>query len=185
MRNWSTAACACRDWWDRRAAASWCVRAPLLVWGGFPGEWEGEHPVTVVRHERFDGVFFTGMDPRTVVLARRAPVLVVTARRFESLAASGVRADALVGSARDRGEQYDISRLAQPPEHVIKTDGMRGGTGYQPVAPPGPVVDAYGAGDTFVAGVLYGLAGGRPVAEAAALGARWAAETVTWRGAYP
>jgi ribokinase len=133
----------------------------------------------------FDGVFFTGMDPRTLVLARRAPVLVVTARRFESLATSGVRADALVGSARDRGEQYDISRLAQPPEHVIKTDGMRGGTGYEPVAPPGPVVDAYGAGDTFVAGVLYGLAGGRPVAEAAALGARWAAETVTWRGAYP
>ena len=22
-------------------------RAPLVIWGGFPGEWEGEHPHTV------------------------------------------------------------------------------------------------------------------------------------------
>ncbi len=36
------------------------LRAPLLVWGGFPGEWEGEHPVTVVRREGIEGVFFTG-----------------------------------------------------------------------------------------------------------------------------
>jgi ribokinase len=133
----------------------------------------------------FDGVFFTGMDPRTLELARQARVLVVTARRFESLVASGVRADALVGSARDRGEQYDITRLKEPPVHVIATDGLRGGTGYAPVVAPGPVVDTYGAGDTFVAGVLYGLADGRPIEEAAALGAEWAAEAVTWRGAYP
>jgi ribokinase len=132
-----------------------------------------------------DGVYFTGMDPRTLQLARAAPVVVVTARRFESLVASGVRADALVGSARDRGEQYDITRLRERPTHVIVTDGMNGGTGYEAVEPPGPVVDTYGAGDTFVAGVVFGLAGGRPIGEAAALGARWAAETVTWRGAYP
>jgi glycosyltransferase involved in cell wall biosynthesis len=36
------------------------LRAPLLIWGGFPGEWEGEHPVTVVREQRIEGVFFTG-----------------------------------------------------------------------------------------------------------------------------
>ena len=34
--------------------------APLLVWGGHPGEWEGEHPVTVARAEGVEGVFFTG-----------------------------------------------------------------------------------------------------------------------------
>ena len=43
-----------------RARRDFGVRAPLLVWGGFPGEWEGEHPVTVVRDEGIDGVFFTG-----------------------------------------------------------------------------------------------------------------------------
>lgn len=35
--------------------------APLVVWGGSPGEWEAEHPVTQVRREGIDGVFFIGM----------------------------------------------------------------------------------------------------------------------------
>lgn len=43
-----------------RARREHGLRAPLLVWGGFPGEWEGEHPVTVVRREQIEGVFFTG-----------------------------------------------------------------------------------------------------------------------------
>ncbi len=36
------------------------VTAPLVLWGGHPGEWEGEHPATVVREERIDGVYFIG-----------------------------------------------------------------------------------------------------------------------------
>jgi len=32
----------------------------LVVWGGHPGEWEGEHPVTVARRVGPDGVFFAG-----------------------------------------------------------------------------------------------------------------------------
>jgi len=43
-----------------RARRELGLRAPLLVWGGFPGEWEGEHPVSIVRDEGIDGVFFTG-----------------------------------------------------------------------------------------------------------------------------
>ena len=132
-----------------------------------------------------DGVYFTGLDPRTLQLARQARVVVVTARRFEALVASGVHVDALVGSGNDRGERFDLSRLAVQPEHVVVTDGEGGGTGYLAVVPPGPVVDSYGAGDTFVAGVLYGLADGMPLSAALALGAEHAAETVTWRGAYP
>jgi ribokinase len=132
-----------------------------------------------------DGVYFTGDDPRTLVLARRAPVVVVTARRFEALAESGVEVDALVGSGNDRGEQYDLARLRAQPRHVIVTDGAHGGTGYTAVPPPGPIVDAYGAGDTFVAGVLYGLAAGRPLPDALAGAAASAAEAITWRGAYP
>jgi glycosyltransferase involved in cell wall biosynthesis len=34
--------------------------APLLIWGGHPGEWEGEHPYSLVAGERIDGVFFVG-----------------------------------------------------------------------------------------------------------------------------
>ncbi len=44
----------------RRAQAAFRVPAPLLIWGGYPGEWEGEHPVTVARNEGEDGVFFIG-----------------------------------------------------------------------------------------------------------------------------
>jgi glycosyltransferase involved in cell wall biosynthesis len=32
----------------------------LVVWGGHPGEWEGEHPVTVAREIGSDGMFFAG-----------------------------------------------------------------------------------------------------------------------------
>ena len=43
-----------------RARREHGLRAPLLMWGGFPGELEGEHPVTVARDEGIEGVFFTG-----------------------------------------------------------------------------------------------------------------------------
>jgi ribokinase len=132
-----------------------------------------------------DGVYFTGGDPRTLRLARQAPVLVVTARRFDVLAESGVRADVLVGSAHDRGERFDLSRLAEPPVHVVVTDGARGGSGYRAATPPGPVVDTYGAGDTFAAGLLLGIVEGLPLTAALERGARLAAEAVTWRGGYP
>lgn len=34
--------------------------APLVIWGGFPGEWEGEHPHTVAEAEGAQDVFFLG-----------------------------------------------------------------------------------------------------------------------------
>ena len=33
---------------------------PLVIWGGYPGEWEGEHPQTVTTSLGIDGVFFVG-----------------------------------------------------------------------------------------------------------------------------
>lgn len=136
-----------------------------------------------------DGVYFTGQDPRTLVAARRARTLVVTARRFESLVASGVRVDALVGSGSDPGERFDLARLAASPRHLVVTAGAAGGSfdgrPYAAVAPPGPVVDTYGAGDTFVAGVLYGLASGWPAQRVAAFAAGAAAGALTRRGCLP
>jgi ribokinase len=132
-----------------------------------------------------DGCYFTGYAPATLRPARRAPVLVVTARRFEALVASGVRADALVGSGRDRGERFDLSRLAEQPGYVIVTDGAQGGTGYEAAPVRGPIVDTYGAGDTFVAGVLFGLASGWALDRTLAHAAEHAAKALTWRGALP
>ena len=34
--------------------------APLIIWGGFPGEWEGEHPYEAVKRRGIEGVFFAG-----------------------------------------------------------------------------------------------------------------------------
>lgn len=43
-----------------RARREHGVRAPLVLWGGHPGEWEGEHPATLAVRDRIDGVFFLG-----------------------------------------------------------------------------------------------------------------------------
>ncbi|CAN5458779.1 hypothetical protein BH20ACT19_BH20ACT19_02020 [soil metagenome] len=43
-----------------RAKARFDRPAPLVIWGGFPGEWEGEHPHTVVEREGIEDVFFVG-----------------------------------------------------------------------------------------------------------------------------
>jgi glycosyltransferase involved in cell wall biosynthesis len=43
-----------------RARGRFSRPAPLVVWGGFPGEWEGEHPVSVAREVGADGIFFVG-----------------------------------------------------------------------------------------------------------------------------
>ena len=40
-------------------------------------------------------------------------------------------------------------------------------------------------GDTFVAGVLFGMASGWAMPETLAFAATRAAEVLTWRGAYP
>jgi glycosyltransferase involved in cell wall biosynthesis len=34
--------------------------ASLIIWGGHPGEWEGEHPATVAQDVGTDGIYFTG-----------------------------------------------------------------------------------------------------------------------------
>jgi glycosyltransferase involved in cell wall biosynthesis len=43
-----------------RARAAADQRLSLLVWGGHPGEWEGEHPVTVARRHQAEGIYFAG-----------------------------------------------------------------------------------------------------------------------------
>jgi ribokinase len=142
----------------------------------------------------FDGVFYTGDDPRTVVAARAARVLVVTARRLESVIASGVRVDVLAGSANDLGEQYDLEALPARPGLCVWTDGARGGRyladdgsegRWEAVAPPGPIVDAYGAGDVFMASLTLELARGAGRDAALAAAARAAAAQLTRRGGVP
>jgi ribokinase len=138
------------------------------------------------------GVYFTGGDPTALREARRAAILVATARELSTLKEAGVQLDALVQSGTDEGERYRPGELQPPPRIVVTTDGRRGGEyveggergTWAAAELPGPVVDAYGAGDSFAAGLTFALGEGRPTAEALAFAARCGAEAMTRRGAY-
>ena len=153
----------------------------------------GDDPLPWSELDGIDGVYFTAADAQAVRASRAARTLVSTARTIRPLAESGVQIDMLVSSSRDVGERYTPGDIEPPPRLVARTAGAGGGWVEAPdgtrtewtAAPlPGPPIDAYGAGDSFAAGLTYGLAAGRSPEEALALGARCGAACVTGRGPY-
>ncbi len=140
-----------------------------------------------------DGVYFTGGDVAALAFARRARVLVATPRALDVLQAGAVALDALVLSAGDPGEAYVSGDLSSDPAFVVRTHGAHGGSwsgadgssGTWAAAPlPGPKVDAYGCGDSFAAGLTYGMAAGLGIQGAVELAARCGAACLTGRGPY-
>jgi ribokinase len=138
-------------------------------------------------------VYFTAGDSAALRAARSARTLVASVRAKEVLAAARVHLDMLVASGNDRGERYVPGEIEPAPRLVAHTAGEDGGTLLTPdgttsrwaAAPlPGPVVDAYGAGDCFAAGLTFGLGEGRSTEDALALGARCGAACMTGRGPY-
>lgn len=168
----------------------------------------GERTITLLSHKlvprrsddlaweelaEMDAVYFTGGDAEALRAARAARVLVATARELPTLVEAAVELDALVWSADDPGERYQPGALDPPPRLVVATAGAAGGLfrtaageeAQYPVAPvPGPVRDTYGSGDSFAAGLTYGLGRGLPPAEALELAAACGARALTRRGAY-
>jgi ribokinase len=131
--------------------------------------------------DEVDAVYSTGGDVAALEHARRGGALVATPRADATLVAGGVRLDALVRSAHDRGEQLDPERMDPPPDAVVSTQSGRGGewttaTGergrWDAAELPGPRGDSYGAGDSFAAAVAYGLGDGRGLQGALELAAR-------------
>jgi ribokinase len=140
-----------------------------------------------------DGVYFTGGDAHVLRAARRARVLVATPRALAALRDGAVELDALVGSGRDAAEHYRTGDLDPPPRLVVRTAGGEGGSfessdgrrGRYAAAPlPGPLVDLYGCGDRFAAGLTFGLASGLELDAALELAARCGAACAAGRGAY-
>jgi ribokinase len=140
-----------------------------------------------------DCVYATAGAPATMHPARAARVLVGTARDLDTLRAAGVELDALVASASDRGEAYRRGQLDPEPALVARTASERGGrwerrdgtTGdWQAMPVPGAVRDAYGCGDSFAAGLTYGLGAGLDVDAALRVGARCGAACLAGRGPY-
>jgi ribokinase len=136
-----------------------------------------------------DAVYFTAGDVEALRSARRARVLVATPRARMTLETAGVPLDALVGSGEDPGESLDASRLDPPPRVIVSTAGALGGWSrpggpFRAASLAGPVVDTYGAGDSFAAGLTFALARGNDLDEALAFAARCGAAVLTGRGAY-
>jgi ribokinase len=140
-----------------------------------------------------DALYLTAGDPAAVRAARSARVLVSTPRGLESLAEAGVELDALVASGSDRGELYRRGDLVPPPRLVVRTAGPAGGAwervdgergSYAATPLPGPVSDSYGCGDSFAAGLTFGLGAGMALEETLHLAARCGAACLTGRGPY-
>ena len=136
-----------------------------------------------------DAVYFVSGDADALRHARLARVLVATSRELETLREADVPLDALVGSAEDEGEAYRPGDLDPPPRIVVTTSGALGGWAqpggpFRPAPLPAPIVDTYGAGDCFAAGLAFALGRGDPVEEAVALAARCGAAVMTGRGPY-
>jgi ribokinase len=139
-----------------------------------------------------DAVYVTAGDEDALRRARTARIVVVSSRHLSTLAASGIQADAVVGSGRDPAERYDPNRLAHaPPGIVVQTEGIAGGRyrqvdgregRYTPVPPPGPISDTYGSGDSFQAGLTFALGAGYEVTRALQLAARCGSAALTGRG---
>ena len=152
---------------------------------------DGSDPLPWDELDGADGVYFTAGDAEAVQASRAARRLVATTRANEALVPARTEIDVLVRSARDPGER--LVELDPPPRFVAETDGASGGTllssegttHHWLAAPlPGPAVSAYGAGDSFAAGLTFGLAQGMDPAHAVEVGARCGAICMTGLGPY-
>ena len=153
----------------------------------------GSDPLAWDELARTDAVYVCAGDAAAIRRARAARVVVATARILPVLREAGIVLDAVVASARDASERYQDGDLDPPPRLVVRTEGERGGTyrsgasearRYAPAPPPGPIVDTYGAGDSFAAGLAFGLAAEASVDAAVAFAARCGAAALTGRGAF-
>ncbi len=150
--------------------------------GSDPLEWE--------RLRDAGGVYVTAGDPAALERARAARFVVATPRARGALEGPGPRIDALIFSAHDRDECEWAERVAGRARLLVATEGSAGGrwwgesSGRWDAVPlPGEPRDTYGCGDSFAAAFTFGLASGRDVAGAAALGAEWGAIALTRQGA--
>src|SRR6516164_2715047 len=151
-----------------------------------------DHELPWSQFEGMDAVYFTAGDLAALRAARAARVLVASPRAHQALG-HGVRLDALVLSGQDAIERHEASRAVPEAELVVSTEGARGGSyrlrdgesgRWAPAELPGAPVDSYGCGDSFAAGLTYGLGAGMDVARALAVAARCGATCLAGRGPY-
>ena len=114
--------------------------------------------------KKMDGIFITASDSEIFKMARSASILCTTPRvGINTINKSNVSLDGLIGSNLDPGEEFSFSELLVKPKYTIKTEGEKGGIifpggRYEALKNKERKVESYGCGDSFAAGILYGMA---------------------------
>ncbi len=138
-----------------------------------------------------DGIFITAGDNILFKKAREANILCTTPRvGIDLINQSNVILDALIGSNLDPDESFLLSDLNKKPRYIIQTEGEKGGI-YIPGGRFNAInnnhqkIDSYGCGDSFAAGILYGLAENWPIEKALKLGKVLGRNCIEHFGPYP
>lgn len=137
-----------------------------------------------------DVVYFVSGNQAALLSARKAKTLVSTARILPLLQELDIQLDALVCSIKDTGEQYHDGQLSPKPTFVVTTAGIKGGgvdNGEKYVAEvlsESELVDTYGCGDSFAAGLAFSLGQGDSLGKALELAAHCGAEAAKRRGSF-
>ena len=103
------------------------------------------------------------MDKELFEKSRVAKILCTTPRvGLNIINESGIFLDGLIGSNLDPGEVFSLNELRFKPKYVFKTEGEYGGIvfpggRYKAIKTKKNKVDSYGCGDSFAAGILYGM----------------------------
>jgi ribokinase len=133
----------------------------------------------------FDAVFFVSGDAAALHSARLVPFVAATTREQPTLREAGEPIDLLVGSLNDPGETLEPGVDAGT---IVLTDGAHGGVAngdrYAAAEPPGPIIDSYGAGDSFAAALFVALARGDSLEDGIDLATHAGAAVITGRGPY-
>ncbi len=138
---------------------------------------KGDEDLDWLKLNGFDGVFITAGDKAALNHCRRAKFMGVTPRvGLNVLNGFTEKIDLLVGSALDPQEQVKKDLINNSTKLIIATEGEKGGETwpngrYEAINMTSPIIDSYGCGDNFAAGVTVGLAAGWSVEESISLGA--------------
>ena len=114
--------------------------------------------------KKMDGIFITASDSAIFKMARSASILCATPRvGLKTINNANVLLDVLIGSNLDPDEVFSFSELTVKPKYTIKTEGENGGIifpggRYKALKNNEIKIDSYGCGDSFAAGILYGMA---------------------------
>ena len=138
-----------------------------------------------------DGIFITAGDKKLLEKARGANILCTTPRvGIDLINKSKVILDALIGSNLDPDESFLLSELNKRPKYIIKTEGEKGGIyfpggRFKAINNNKQNIDSYGCGDSFAAGILYGLVANWPIEKTLKLGTVLGRNCIEHFGPYP